>query len=54
MCGSYYIDFIECMLAGKTLLDLTNLFSPNDNKNAEKKIYKYFNNAYGKRRKSGA
>ena len=27
MCGFYCIDFIEYMLAGKTLLDYTNLFS---------------------------
>ena len=26
MCGFYCIAFIECMLAGKTLLDYTNLF----------------------------
>ena len=30
MCGFYRIAFIEYMLAGKTLLDYTNLFSPND------------------------
>ena len=30
MCGFYCIAFIEYMLAGKTLLDHTNLFSPND------------------------
>ena len=34
MCGFYCSAFIEYMLAGKTLLDYTNLFSPNDyNKN---------------------
>ena len=32
MCGFYCIAFIEYMLAGKTLLDHTNLFSPNDYK----------------------
>ena len=26
MCGFYCIAFIQCMLAGKTLLDYTNLF----------------------------
>ena len=28
MCGFYCIAFIEYMIAGKTLLDYTNLFSP--------------------------
>ena len=30
MCGYYCIEFINYMLKGKTLLDYTNLFSPND------------------------
>ena len=30
MCGFYCIAFIEYMLAGKTLLHYTNLFSLND------------------------
>ena len=30
MCGYYRIEFINFMLKGKTLLDYTNLFSPND------------------------
>ena len=32
MCGFYCIAFIEYMLAGKTLLDHTNLFSQIDYK----------------------
>ena len=32
MCGFYCIAFMEYMLAGKTLLYYTNLFSPNDYK----------------------
>ena len=32
MCGFYCIAFLEYMLAVKTLLDYTNLFSPNDYK----------------------
>ena len=32
MCWLYCIAFIEYMLAGKTLLNYTNLFSPNDYK----------------------
>ena len=30
MCGYFSIEFINYMLKGKTLLDYTNLFSPND------------------------
>ena len=34
MCGYFYIGFIDFMLAGKTLTDYTNVFSPYDfNKN---------------------
>ena len=32
--------FIEYILAGKILLDYTNLFSPNDYENKEEVIYK--------------
>ena len=46
MCGSYCIAFIEYMLAGKTLLDYSNLFSLNDYKNNDKIIYKYFKDKY--------
>ena len=52
MCGFYCIAFIEYMLAGKTLLDYTNLFSPNDYKKNDKIIYKYFKNRYGRISKS--
>ena len=34
------------MLAGKALLDCTYLFSPNDYKKNEKRIYKYFKEKY--------
>ena len=30
MCGYFYIGLIDFMLAGKTLTDFTNLFSPNN------------------------
>ena len=30
MCGYHCIEFINYMLKGKTLLNYTNLFSPND------------------------
>ena len=38
MCRFYCIAFIEYMLAGKTLLDSTNLFSPRDYKKNNKII----------------
>ena len=50
MSGFYCIDFIEYMLAGKTLLEYTNLFSPDDYKKNEKIIYKYFKYKYVKSR----
>ena len=52
MCGFYCIAFIEYMLAGKTLLDYTNLFSPNDYKNNGKIMYQYFKDKYGRSSKS--
>ena len=30
MCGYFRIGFIDFMLAGKTLTEFRNLFSPND------------------------
>ena len=48
MCGFYYITFIEYIPAGKTLLDYTNLFSPNDNKKNDKVIDKHFKDKYVK------
>ena len=51
MYGFYCIAFIECMLAGKTLLDYTSLISPNDYKKNDKIIYKYFKDKYGRKRK---
>ena len=50
VCGFYCIAFIEYMLPGKTLLGYTNLFSPNNYKKNDKKIYKYFKNKYVKSR----
>ena len=41
MCGYYCIEFINYMVKGKTLLDYTNLFSPNDFIKLLKKIFKY-------------
>ena len=39
------------MLAGKTFLDYVDLFSPNDYKENDKIIYKYFKDKYGRRSK---
>ena len=51
MCGYYCIAFIEYLIAGKSLTDYTNLFSPNDYKKNGKITYKYFKDIYGKRRR---
>ena len=42
MCGYFYIEFIDFMLAGKTLTDFTNLFSPNNFKENDNIILNYF------------
>ena len=36
MCGYFCIGFIGFMLKGKSLLDCTNLFSPNEYKKMTK------------------
>ena len=38
----FCIWFIDFMLKGKSLLDYTNLFSPNDYENNDQIILKYF------------
>ena len=52
MCGFYYITFTEYMLAGKTLLDYTHLFSLKNYKKNDKIICNYFKDKYGRRSKS--
>ena len=42
MCGYFCIEFINYMLKGKTLLDYTNLFSPNDFKKNGRIIKRIF------------
>ena len=42
MCGYFCIEFINYMLKGKTLLDYTNLFSPNDFKKNDRIIKRIF------------
>ena len=44
MCGYFCIEFINYMLKGKTLLDYTNLFSPNDFKKNDRIITRIFKN----------
>ena len=41
MCGYFCIEFINYMLEGKTLLDYTNLLSPNDFKKNDQIIKEY-------------
>ena len=43
-CGYFSIEFINYMLKGKTLLDHTNLFSPNDFKKNDRIIKIIFKN----------
>ena len=40
MCGYFFIGFIDFMLKGKSLLEYTNLFFPNDYKKNYKIISK--------------
>ena len=44
MCGYFCIEFINYILKGKTLLDYTNLFLPNDFKNNDQVIKRIFKN----------
>ena len=42
MCGYFCIGFINFMVAGKTITDFTNLFSPNNLKKNNDIILNYF------------
>ena len=42
ICGYFCIGFIDFMLKRKSLLQYTNLFSPNDYEKNDKVILKYF------------
>ena len=44
MCGYVCIGFVDFILKGKSLLEYTNLFSPNDYKKNDKIISNIFNN----------
>ena len=45
MCGYFCIGFIDFMLADKTLIDYTNLFSPYDFNKNDSIIFSYFKDA---------
>ena len=42
MCGYFCIWFIDFIIKGKSLLDFTNLFSPNDYEKNDNIKLKYF------------
>ena len=42
MCRHFCIGFIDFILKGQSLLDYTNLFSPNEYEKNDKIISKYF------------
>ena len=42
MCRYFCIRFIDFIYRGKSLLDYTNLFSPDDSEKNDRKILKYF------------
>ena len=42
MCRYFRVGFIDFLLKGKSLLDYTNLFSPNEFEKNDKIILKYF------------
>ena len=44
MCGYFCIEFINYMFKGKTFLDYTNLFSPNDFRKNDQIIKRIFKN----------
>ena len=49
MTGFYCIAFTRCVIAWKTLLVYTNLFSPIDYQKNDKIIFKYFKDKHGKK-----
>ena len=48
MCGYFCIGFIDFMVKGKSLLEYTNLFSPNEYEKNDKIILKYFQQSLNK------
>ena len=45
MCGYFFIGFIDFVLAGKTLIEYTALFSPHDFNKNDQIILSYFKDA---------
>ena len=52
MCGYFCIGFIDSMLAGKTLIDDTNLFSPYDFNKNDSITFSYFKDAWNRSNKT--
>ena len=52
MCGYICIGFIDFMLAGKTLIDYTNSFSPDDFNKNDIIILSYFKDAWNRSNKA--
>ena len=52
MCGYFCNGFIDFMLAGKTLTDCTNLFSPYDFNKNDQIIFSYFKDAWNRSNKT--
>ena len=52
ICGFYCIAFIEYLLAGKSLLNYTNLFSTSDYKKNDNIMYNYSKDKYYRKSKS--
>ena len=52
MFGYFCIRFIDFMLAGKTLIDYTNLFSPYDFNKNDQIIFSYFKDAWNRSNKT--
>ena len=48
MCGYFCIGFIDFMLAGKNLIDFTNLFSPYNFDKNDQIILSYFKDAWNR------
>ena len=52
MCGYFCIGFIDFVLAGKTLTDYTNLYSPYDFNKNDSIILSYFKDAWNRQNKT--
>ena len=48
MCDYFWIGFNDFMLAGKTLIDYTALFSPHEFDKNDQRIFSYFKDAWNR------